>query len=352
LNALAADSIFWYASSDAVLPLASGPVFQTGNLSNSTSYWAESRKIRMEKSGPVVDFSSGDTLTVINTYHGVYLRVKKPMRIDSVVVHPSGPGILHFNLKDSANTILYKKVTVPVSGILSGEKIAVGIELSPGIYRVDGQNSTVPGLLRLNNFISYPIVSEGMDIIGASVPSRYYFFFDWRISLLECASQRKEVRAEIFAQPEAPVLTLSQNFVISSADTLQRWFKNGSFLGIFGDSIDALVYGNGTYNSLLITPDSCQAVSNLLPVLFTGMATAKGEIRFYPNPGQGVFNLILPGNRRHGLICLDATGKKVWEAETESGRNRLDFSFLPAGIYALVIRSDGESRVLRFRKED
>ena len=196
------------------------------------------------------------------------------------------------------------------------------------------------------------IVSEGMDIIGASVPSRYYFFFDWRISLLECASQRKEVRAEIFAQPEAPVLSIAQSYVISSADTLQRWFKDGSFLGIFGDSLDALIYGNGTYSSLLITPDSCQAVSNLLPVLFTGMASAKGEIRFYPNPGQGVFNLILPGNRRHGLVCLDATGKKIWETETESGRNRLDFGFLPTGIYALIIRSDGESRVLRFLKED
>jgi hypothetical protein len=126
-----------------------------------------------------VDFNAGDTLNVINTYHGLFIRVKKTMRIDSVVVHPSGPGTVHFNIKDSANTFFYRKVTAAVSGNLSGEKIPVGLELSPGLYRVDGEGSTVPGMLRLNNFFSYPIESEGVDVIGSSVPSRYYFFFDW-----------------------------------------------------------------------------------------------------------------------------------------------------------------------------
>ena len=351
LSASSADSIFWYESSEGGVPLASGSVIQVGNLSSSKSFWAESRKIRRNRIGPVVDFNAGDTLNVINTYHGLFIRVKKPIRIDSVVVHPSGPGIVHFNIKDSANTFFYRKVTAAVSGILSGEKVAVGLELSPGLYRVDGEGSTVPGMLRLNNFLSYPIESEGIAIIGASVPSRYYFFFDWRISLLECASERKEVRAEVFSQPAPPVISFSQNHVISSADTLQRWYLNGNFLGVFGDTLDALAFGNGEYKCILITPDSCEAVSNSLPVFITGNPESEDEFRFFPNPGKGIFNLIFPHNQLCRLLCLDVTGRQVFSASSESRVTRLDLRHLPDGIYALIIQSDGKSRVLRFRKE-
>ncbi len=349
LSASSADSLFWYESPEGGVPLGSGSVIQVGNLSSSKSYWAESRKIRRNRIGPVVDFNAGDTLNVINTYHGLFIRVKKSLRIDSVVVHPSGPGTVHFNIKDSANTFFYRKVTAAVSGNLSGEKVPVGLELSPGLYRVDGEGSTVPGMLRLNNFLSYPIESEGVDFIGSSVPSRYYFFFDWRISLLECPSARKEVRAEIFSQPSPPVISLSQNYVVSSADTLQRWYRNGSFLGVFGDSLDALIFGNGVYKSILLTSDSCQAESNSLSVFFTGVEDS--EMTFLPNPGQGTFHLNFTGNNRRQLICLDATGRQVWASSTEIAHNKLDFRFLPDGIYALLILSDGKSHVLRFRKE-
>jgi len=351
LSAVSADSIFWYNAPDAGIPLAGGPVFQTGNLISSKSYWAESRKIRRNRIGPVVDFGAGDTLNVINTYHGIYIRVKKPLRIDSVVVHPSGPGLVHFNIKDSANTFSYRKVTMPVSGNIFGEKVPVGLELSPGLYRVDGEGSTVPGMLRVNNFFSYPIVAEGLDITGASVPSRYYFFFDWRISLLECASARKEVRAEIHPQPAAPVISLAQNFVISSADTLQRWFLNGSFLGIFGDTLDVFEFGNGEYKSILVTPDSCEAVSNSLPVFITANPESEDEFRFFPNPGKGTFNLIFSSEQRRSIVCIDATGRQVFSTASESTVIRLDFSHLPDGIYALMMMSDGKGRVLRFRKE-
>jgi hypothetical protein len=350
LSASSSDSIFWYAGASGGVPVGSGPVLQTGTLSSGTSFWAESRKIRRERVGPVINFSSGDTLNVINTYHGLFIRVKKPLRIDSVVVYPSGPGLVHFNIKDSANTILYRKVSYPVIGLPEGEKIPVGLDISPGVYRADGQGSTVPGLLRLNNFFSFPIESEGLDIIGSSVPSRYYFFYDWRISLAECASIRKEVRAEIFAQPSSPVISFSQNFVISSADTLQRWFRNGSFLGIFGDTIDALNFGNGEYKSILVTPDSCEAVSNTLPVFITENSESVGEFRFFPNPGKGIFKLISPNNQQQ-LVCLDATGRQVFSALSGSRVTRLDFNHLPEGIYALIISSGGKSRVLRFRKE-
>jgi hypothetical protein len=188
-----------------------------------------------------------------------------------------------------------------------------------------------------------------VDFIGSSVPSRYYFFFDWRISLLECPSARKEVWAEIFSQPSPPVINLSQNYVVSSADTLQRWYLNGSFLGVFGDSLDALNFGNGEYKSILLTADSCKAESNSLAVFFTGIEDS--EMTFLPNPGKGTFHLNFTGNNRRQLICLDATGRQVWSSSTEIAHNTLDFRFLPDGIYALLILSEGKSRVMRFRKE-
>jgi hypothetical protein len=55
--------------------------------------------------------------------------------------------------------------------------------------------------------------------------------------------------------------------------------------------------------------------------------------------------------RSGGNICLDATSRQVWASSTEIAHNKLDFRFLPDGIYALLILSEGKSRVLRFRKE-
>lgn len=346
VSAAPGDSVFWYNSPAASVPLASGPVFMSPFLNAPSGYWAETRRMMKSGLGPTPNPAAGDTLKVANTYHGIFIQVKKNLILDSVWVFASGPGLVHINIKDSLNTFLYKKIIRPVSGLEAGEKIALGLEISPGIYRIDSEKSTVPGLLRLNNFFSYPLNSEGMAILGSSVPGRHYFFFDWVYRMLDCPSERKEIRAEIYSIPEVPVITQSGQFVIASADTLFQWYKDGAFLGVFGDTLDASDFGSGQYQAVWLTQDSCSSVSALLNVLVTekkAFSAIKG-IKMFPNPVHDFLQIKAENIGWHQLLLLDATGRKIWDGGFES-ELQLDVRSLPPGAY--LIRLENKEGVLR-----
>jgi hypothetical protein len=188
--------IRWFSAANALVPLQTGPTFITPFLSSTTSFWVENQVKQKLTLGDLMG-PAPDTTLAFNTYHGMYIRVKKNLILDSLTVYSSGSGTLAFNLKDSSNTFTYRKIQVPITGNTFGQKVKIGLEISPGIYRMDAEGSELAGLYRLNNFLGFPIASLAMDIIGSSVPGRYYFFHDLRITALDCPSERKEVKAII-----------------------------------------------------------------------------------------------------------------------------------------------------------
>jgi hypothetical protein len=347
------DSIFWYGSANAGFPLSQGPVFETPQLNSTTSFWVESQRIRNDRLNLMPAFNPGDTLTVANTYHGIYIRVKKTLSLDSLLVFASGPGEVHINLKDSSNTFLYKKVVRQVLGHAQGERLSVGWDISPGIYRLDATSSTVPGLLRLNNFYSYPQVSEGMDVISSSVPGRYYFFYDLQMRLKDCPSERREVKARILDIPAAPQLIQSGNYLVASADTILRWFRDGILLGTFGDSIDAEAFGSGQYQVVLMTTDSCVAYSNTVVVIITGKDQPDNGFVWSVQPNPVHEKLLIQSKHPEpfDLRIVDAAGRVVCSANSI-----LPGSFIinpiPAGVYSLQLKNQkGNQFFLRLIKE-
>lgn len=196
----------WYNSATATTELATGSVFTTPLLSATKSYWVESQVVQKSSVGNLMpDFP--DTTTAYNTYHGLYLKVKQNLILDSMTVYANESGTLRFNVKDSANTQYFKSVYIPLTGIATGQKVKVGIALSPGVYRIDGEGSAISSLIRQNNFFDFPILNPAMDILGSSVPSRYYFFHQLKITVAGCASDRKEVKAIVSPGPSAPTVT-------------------------------------------------------------------------------------------------------------------------------------------------
>jgi Ig-like domain CHU_C associated/Metallo-peptidase family M12/Reprolysin family propeptide len=206
LNASGQGTLRWYNSATATTQLATGSVFTTPLLSTTTSYWVESQEVQKYSVGSLMS-ELPDTTNAYNTYHGLYLKVKKNLILDSMTVYAITPGTLRFNVKDSANTQYFKSLFIPLAGIATGQKVKVGISLSPGVYRIDGEGSAISSLLRLNNFSDFPIQNPAMDILGSSVPSRYYFFHQFKLTVLGCPSNRKEVKAIITPGPSAPTVT-------------------------------------------------------------------------------------------------------------------------------------------------
>lgn len=269
---------YWYGQPHAQTPLGTGNSFTTPLLSSTTSYWVESRSEQKEQVGPAVQFGIDDTLSVNNTYHGLYIKVKKQVVVDSITVYPSGAGVLRFNVKDSANTFYYKSLAISVQGNMQGEKIKVGLEFSPGIYRIDAEGSTVPKLLRLNGFNSYPLISNGLDIIGPTVNTRYYFFFDWKTRTVGCPSKRREVKAIVLGTPTPPTTTGSSNCGPSSLtlqaagaqpDESYAWYTSSTGSSaipgqVSGSYITPLLSSSSTYYVSILNSGNCE--SNRVPV--------------------------------------------------------------------------------------
>ncbi len=206
LTASGAGTLRWFDSATSASELATGPAFTTPLLSATKSYWVESQVMQKASVGSLLG-DLPDTSTAYNIYHGLYLKVKQNLILDSMTVYSNESGTLRFNVKDSANTQYFKSVFIPLAGIPTGQKVKVGIALSPGVYRIDGEGSAIGSLIRQNNFFDFPIQNPAMDILGSSVPSRYYFFHQLKITVSGCPSERMEVKAIITPGPSAPNVT-------------------------------------------------------------------------------------------------------------------------------------------------
>ena len=334
-SALPGNQIRWYSSESSGTILGTGNTFQTPTLNTTTSFWAESILNKKETVGPTLSDPLLDSALVFNTYHGIFIKVKENISIDSITFWANGAGILKFNIKDSANTITYRSVSIPLLGNQSSEKKKIGIELSPGVYRIDAQGSTVSQLLRLNNFFDYPIEGQGLDILGSSVASRYYFFFDMVVTSFGCVSQRKELK--VLINPiSAPTVSGSQKcgagtVTLSASGALAgqsyRWYSTAtggnSIPGQTGSTfITPVLNGTTTYYASIFSSTTCE--STRVPVVAT--------INPIPNAPLGIDS----SRCGAGTITLKASGATVgqtyrWYTTSSGGSpiaGQTNFSYL------------------------
>jgi len=307
LNASNPGILRWYSSATSQTVLQTGATFTTPTLLNTSSFWVESQVIQKTTIGNLMN-QNPDTTRAFNTYHGLYIRVKRNISIDSITIYAPDPGILKFNVKDSANTMIYKSISIPVAGLISGQKIKVGIDFSPGIYRIDAEGSALSSLLRLNNFLDFPIQNPAMDVVGSSVPGRYYFFHKFIVTAFECPSERKEVKAIVGSKPLAPSASDTSrcgqgSIVFQSGGAVSGqsylWYSTSTGLnpiaGFTGPTFTSpILSGNATYFVSIYDSIGCE--SDRTPI--------QGTI--LPDPASpGVANAIRCGP---GSLVLQANG--------------------------------------------
>ena len=81
-------------------------------------------------------------------------------------------------------------------------------------------------------------------------------------------------------------------------------------------------------------------------------ATADGSspsdrLKVFPNPGKGVFTVILPAHERGELLVSDLNGKLVFEQKTNGEIQRtLDLSHLSNGVYFCRFTADANVQLV------
>jgi len=188
----------WFADSITTTPLSEGNSFTTPSLSATRAYWVGTQVKTPGRIGPLNPdvFNNPNFSPSFN--HGMYVRVLKDVRIDTVTIYATGAGSVFFRIRDSASTFTMQSVSRQVNGTGNATKLFIGLVLNPGIYRIDATGSTVESLLRNESGAVFPMVIQNLMAIESSTAgTRYNYFYDWKVSGLDCPSIRKKIFAII-----------------------------------------------------------------------------------------------------------------------------------------------------------
>lgn len=350
-NPVPGTNYFWYNSESATAPVASGSNASTTNIpANKTFYLGRDIQTSVGPANKLAYPNGG-----YNTFAGNFVRINNsvPLVIETARMYIGNPGRIRIIYGDLTNetptgysyipqytTIIDAPATNPnpqpgaVVGNIpqdTGAVFRLDIPVTtPGdhiliLQCISGDGRSDSASIFRNNGITtpntYPMSIPGvMSITGNSVTPGtnqpwqfYYFFYDMKISTLDCPSARVAVTA---ASPVEPVITRQGDSLISSYNTANQWYYNDTL--IIG--ANAKVYKptkSGNYKVVVFDSFGCQLTSNTINVTITALVEQMAEeirLRVSPNPNKGRFNLSFTVDTRADLWIdiIDPGGNKAF----------------------------------------
>lgn len=204
----------WFDATSTGNILLEGDTFTTPGLSSTTSYFVENQsKFSSLQVGPPDNsfggggFFTGDQHQVFDALQDIVIR--------SVRVYAKESGVRTIELRNSTGTVLQtKSIEIP-----AGESVVnLDFIVPTGTdYQLGTAQGSSPNLFRNNSTPLYPYFLPGYArITGTSATEEgfYYFFYDWRVSKVNCSSNREEVRAVVDCLLNANDKLMSSNLAL------------------------------------------------------------------------------------------------------------------------------------------
>ena len=193
-------------------------------LENSQTFWVEglgfindTRSYGLVQLGPA---TQGQFLNPTGTAYpiqGLEFEVLQVFRLESVRLHSQGAFSARLIIEDANGFEVYaQNIQFNQAG---SHQVNLGVLLNLGSYRMVLSNIQGSGIYVRNNF-SFPIVHNMLRIergFPAVVPSRYAYFFDWRIATPSCPSVRDSFRVEV---PPYPPISLPSDTSVCQSSSL------------------------------------------------------------------------------------------------------------------------------------
>jgi hypothetical protein len=155
------------------------------------------------------------------------------------------------------------------------------------------------------------------------------------------------------AHANATVKVNNNTITADSVAVIYKWLacsnNNAVIAGATGQSYTAA--SNGSYAVVLITKDGCMDTSICVPIIVTGISEAERNIvRLYPNPGNGLYTLLLPEQAQIKIVSL--TGAVVFDQRLSKGDHALDLLNITNGVYLVQIYTNETVSVLKLIKQE
>lgn len=142
-------------------------------------------------------------------------------------------------------------------------------------------------------------------------------------------------------------LTLHSDSIISNQSTgSYQWIDCNNANAPIAGEIDQVFTPSlvGIY-AMVLTNGTCYDTSACQPFTYVGMENHNiSDIQVYPNPGSGLFNVILPEGSF--IKVTNIMGSVIYVNEFPEGASTLDLSKFPQGVYLLQITNEKTQKML------
>lgn len=199
LSATGSGTLRWYAQAQGGEAVHTGPSFTTDVTATSTWYVESATPGAPVQVGPANNNIGGGGYFSNNANRGTYFDVYQPMVLRSVKVYAEGAGMRTVQLLNAQGDVVQSR-NVQIAG---GERrIDLDMVIQPGEQYLLKLGDGVLGLYRNTGGASYPYTVPGLvSITGGngseSAVNYFFFFYDWTVEAVGCASARTEVTAVV-----------------------------------------------------------------------------------------------------------------------------------------------------------
>jgi len=317
---------FWYDAMSGGTLLGTGSSFTTPMLSATTTYYVEGADFSTTSVGPADNtFGGGGDYGFFPD--GVVFDVLAPsVTIDSVTVYPNGVGDIIITVSDAGGATV-ATTTIPFAGTVTDTTLYLGFAVPAGTgYSMHATGSTISGLFRNNSSAVYPYTVPGVISLTNAINnlgSFYYFFYDWKVSTVGCASDRVPVTAHILT---SPTVDLGADQLVCDGDmaTLDAGNPGMSYMWSTGDTTQTLMTGMaGTYMVTVTNADGCSSMDSVMVSVNPAiMAMADSMMDVACNGGND------------GAIYVSVSGGTApYSFDWSNGDTTEDVLNLSAGVY-------------------
>lgn len=262
LSAVGTGDIFWFADMSGGDPIETGDTYMP-TISSSTTFYVQSGSSSESMNTGHTGF--GRVWADANYDRKLKFVVEQTLTIDYVTFEASGAQTVNVRILESDNATLVEEFSKDVAGGV--DQIALGIELQPGTYFMDGAGTTGSLYLDDQDVVHADYAIDGLISYGtepeweSTSNPRWRYFYNWQISV-GSACTRVPVEAvidpsaghcqvtstselstfEVYPNPTNGVVYLSEvtEFVIT--DILGAVMLSGE-----SKEIDLSSLSNGTY---------------------------------------------------------------------------------------------------------
>jgi hypothetical protein len=301
-------------------------------FTNTVPLTIESARLYIGNAGTitftVADVSNLDTAT--GSYE--YL----PYSSTTLNVYPTSPDPIPdgtaINSAEDTGAIYFLNLQVPVTG---NHAIIIDCENGANIFRNNMLTSNpyplgIPGVFTITGNSALSTTNRNL------YQQYYYFFYNMNLQLNNCAGSRTAIVAKAAT---APVISISNNILSSTAASSYQWYLNGVALANETRQTDTAIL-SGSYTVEATDNTGCTLTSNAISYI---SSSAGGFLKVSPNPNNGQFQLQFESATTSNVYVTltNAIGQKVYENSYPNFagifNQQINVGYLSADVYYLKV---------------